>query len=340
VLAGNIKEDAFVDMAKRYLASIPRAVDTKPLSMKDVTELKLQFPTRPVRATVPVNMVEPTSNVQVTFPVQVLSHPDSLRCLRSVDWATTGSVSNGHCFGRSFLYLVPSTSFHWTRIHVGPLCCYYCAELWVSPVLCVLWCGAQPRMNTCQGKPTATHSNPEHLANPQHPMNTWQTPKPTASHEYLANPQQYLATHPPCVQLPVEGRQEEAHWLSAICKLLEHRLTEKLRFQAGSIYSVQVSHFFALEAPSRKGTLRGDVAVQFTCSPGSGTELGAAVLQEVAALQDSGPTEEEVLTALTLERRANELDVESNSWWLGARLSLLSLSLSAVCDCVCVSQRL
>jgi hypothetical protein len=323
VLAGNIKEDAFVDMAKRYLASIPRAVDTKPLSMKDVTELKLQFPTRPVRATVPVNMVEPTSNVQVTFPVQVLSHPDSVRCLRSVDLATTGSVSNGHCFGRSLMYLVPSTSFRWTRIHVGTLCCYYCAELWVSPALCVLWCGAvrcgaQPRMNTCLGKPTAFHSNPEHLAKPQ----------------------QHLATHPPCVQLPVEGRQEEAHWLSAICKLLEHRLTEKLRFQAGSIYSVQVSHFFALEAPSRKGALRGDVAVQFTCSPGSGTELGAAVLQEVAALQDSGPTEEEVLTALTLERRANELDVESNSWWLGARLSLLSLSLSAVCDCVCVSQRL
>lgn len=123
------------------------------------------------------------------------------------------------------------------------------------------------------------------------------------------------------LQLPVEGRQEEAHWLSAICKLLEHRLTEKLRFQAGSIYSVQVSSFFALEAPSRKGPLRGDVAVQFTCSPGSGTELGAMVLQEVAALQDNGPSGDEVANALTLERRAHELDVESNSWWLGVCFS-------------------
>lgn len=123
------------------------------------------------------------------------------------------------------------------------------------------------------------------------------------------------------MQLPVEGRQEEAHWLSAICKLLEHRLTEKLRFQAGSIYSVQVSSFFALEAPSRKGLLRGDVAVQFTCSPGSGRSLGAAVLDEVATLQNLGPSAEEVASALVLERRAHELDVDSNSWWLGVRLS-------------------
>ena len=121
------------------------------------------------------------------------------------------------------------------------------------------------------------------------------------------------------MQVPVEGRQEDMHWLSAICKLLEHRLTEKPRFQAGSIYSVQVTSFFSLEAPSRKGPLRGDVAVQFSCSPGSGTSLGAAVLQEVAALQDIGPTEEEVASALTLERRAHEVDVETNGWWLGVR---------------------
>lgn len=134
------------------------------------------------------------------------------------------------------------------------------------------------------------------------------------------------------MQLPVEDRQEEAHWLSAICKLLEHRLTERLRFQAGSIYSVQVSSFFSLEAPSRKGPLRGDVAVQFTCSPGSGTKLGAAVLQEVAALQDNGPSEEEVANALTLERRSNELDVDSNSWWLGVRLSDLQAFSLLVCS--------
>lgn len=69
---GNIKEEeAFVDMAKRYLASIPRAADSSPMDVENINELELQFPSRPVRATVPVNMVEPTSNVQITFPVQV-----------------------------------------------------------------------------------------------------------------------------------------------------------------------------------------------------------------------------------------------------------------------------
>ena len=55
--AGNMKEEqAFVDMAKRYLASIPRAVDNTPFTTDNITELKLQFPTRPMRATVPVNI--------------------------------------------------------------------------------------------------------------------------------------------------------------------------------------------------------------------------------------------------------------------------------------------
>lgn len=88
--AGNIKEEeAFMDMAKRYLASIPRVVDSSPITVENITELKLQFPSSPVRSTVPVNMVEPTANVQITFPVQVW--PLHLTVARSN--CSTGDVS-------------------------------------------------------------------------------------------------------------------------------------------------------------------------------------------------------------------------------------------------------
>lgn len=70
--AGNMEEEVFMDLAKRYLASIPRVPNSSPIAVDDITQLNLQFPSRPVQSTVAVNMVEPTSNVQITFPVQVL----------------------------------------------------------------------------------------------------------------------------------------------------------------------------------------------------------------------------------------------------------------------------
>eukprot|EP00892_Ulva_mutabilis_P009176 jgi/Ulvmu1/6630/UM003_0268.1 len=189
---GKIEEDVFVDMAQRYLASIPAAPGAAVMRAEEVRGLNIAFPQRPVTARVPVHMMEPRAQVQVAFPVEV----------------------------------------------------------------------------------------------------------------------------------PFNEARVESYWLLAICKLLEHRLTQKLRFEGGAIYSVGVSPFFGHEAPSRRDApIRGDVAVQFSCAPGAQAGLAAAVVAEVALLQERGPSEEEVATALALEQRTHEVDMESNQWWLEMMLA-------------------
>lgn len=42
-------------------------------------------------------------------------------------------------------------------------------------------------------------------------------------------------------------------------------------------------------------------------------------------LQDAGPTEEEVVTALALEQRGREVEEETNQWWLEVRAHMTSM---------------
>lgn len=135
------------------------------------------------------------------------------------------------------------------------------------------------------------------------------------------------------VQVPFKDARMESYWLLAICKLLEHRLTKRLRFEGGAIYSVAVSPFFGHEAPSRRDApIRGDVAVQFSCAPGAQTALARAVVAEVALLQDAGPTQEEVATALALEQRGHEVEIETNEWWLQVRICMTHMCAVVSCD--------
>lgn len=60
----------------------------------------------------------------------------------------------------------------------------------------------------------------------------------------------------------------EEHILLHTCvRVLESRLLKLLRFRFGEIYSVSATSFFGMEAPSRDGPLRGDVAARFSCDP-------------------------------------------------------------------------
>lgn len=87
------------------------------------------------------------------------------------------------------------------------------------------------------------------------------------------------------MQLQRAEQMRDYHWLALIVKLLERKLTARLRFSEGHVYSVDVSLFFAAEAPSRVGPVRGDIAVAFSCSPGKGAALGAVVVETLEALQ-------------------------------------------------------
>ena len=49
---------------------------------------------------------------------------------------------------------------------------------------------------------------------------------------------------------------EDSYRVSFVCRLLETKLMQLLRFKYGEVYSVSVSAFFGAEAPSRVGDLR------------------------------------------------------------------------------------
>mmetsp|Transcript_12208 Transcript_12208/g.26250 ORF Transcript_12208/g.26250 Transcript_12208/m.26250 type:complete len:1102 (+) Transcript_12208:74-3379(+) len=109
--------------------------------------------------------------------------------------------------------------------------------------------------------------------------------------------------------------REELVWLGLGCRLLETRLLQRLRFQYGEIYTVAVSPFFGCEAPSNTGDPRGDVSISFTCDPRNRTKLAEMALEEVQALQEVGPSQEEVDTVVNLERLQYENSQEENNYW-------------------------
>jgi len=105
------------------------------------------------------------------------------------------------------------------------------------------------------------------------------------------------------------------------CRVLETRLLKLLRFRFGDVYSVSVSPYLGLEAPSANLPLRGDCAVSFSCDPDAAWRLVELALDELASLQADGPSAEDCATAVELERRAFELSAAENHYYLERLLS-------------------
>ncbi|KAK9855149.1 hypothetical protein WJX84_012364 [Apatococcus fuscideae] len=108
---------------------------------------------------------------------------------------------------------------------------------------------------------------------------------------------------------------QEMHWLAFTCQLLETKLLQLMRFKFGEVYTVSISPFFGAEAPSRKGSVRGDVSVGFSCDPHNAEHLIELALSELERLQAEGPTDEEIKTILTLEARQHETAIQENAFW-------------------------
>jgi len=118
------------------------------------------------------------------------------------------------------------------------------------------------------------------------------------------------------VELKGPSVMEEVHYTSFICKLLETKIMQVLRFKHGQVYTVAVSAFLGGSKPSRFGNVRGDVAVSFSCDPDVAWKLVDFSLDEVKRLQDQGPTSEDVSTILELEQRTYENGQQENGYWL------------------------
>jgi len=118
------------------------------------------------------------------------------------------------------------------------------------------------------------------------------------------------------VELEGSNVMEEVHFTGFICKLLETKIMQVLRFKHGQVYSVSVSAFLGGSKPSRFGNVRGDVAVSFSCDPDIAWKLVDLALDEVKSLQEEGPTSEDVSTILELEQRTYENGQQENAYWL------------------------
>ncbi|KAJ7536029.1 hypothetical protein O6H91_12G054400 [Diphasiastrum complanatum] len=118
------------------------------------------------------------------------------------------------------------------------------------------------------------------------------------------------------VELKGPNMMEEVHFTGFICKLLETKTMQILRFKHGQVYSVSVSAFLGGSRPSRTGNVRGDVAISFSCDPQSSWKLVDLALQEVRRLQEEGPSQEDISTVLELEQRTHENGQQENGYWL------------------------
>jgi predicted Zn-dependent peptidase len=124
---------------------------------------------------------------------------------------------------------------------------------------------------------------------------------------------------------------ESVLWARLACRVLESRLLKKMRFQFGDVYSVSVSPYYGLEAPSTPPPLRGDCAVSFSCDPSAAWRLVELALEELAVLQADGPAPEDCATAAELDRRAFELNQAENSFWLERMVAGYQARRGALC---------
>jgi len=100
--------------------------------------------------------------------------------------------------------------------------------------------------------------------------------------------------------------------------ILETRLTEELREALGGTYSVNVSASASTQPRDAQ-----QLVIQFGSSPENADTLFAAVQRTIDALRTTGPTAEELSSAIEKQRRQQEVSVRENSYWLSGVLSRL-----------------
>jgi zinc protease len=105
----------------------------------------------------------------------------------------------------------------------------------------------------------------------------------------------------------------EMHRARAAANVLGIRLREILREELGGTYGVSVSYDNSLPM---KGY--GAMSIRFGSSPDNVDKLIKATLDEVARLQKSGPSLDDVNKVKEMERRDLETNARQNSYWMGS----------------------
>ncbi len=82
------------------------------------------------------------------------------------------------------------------------------------------------------------------------------------------------------------GKSVLRHGAYYECKYdLSPLLAQLMRFKFGEVYTVSVSPFFGVAAPSAKDIVSGDIALGFSCDPANSRGLIQAALEEICKLQ-------------------------------------------------------
>ena len=111
---------------------------------------------------------------------------------------------------------------------------------------------------------------------------------------------------------PFQYSAEQRYLLASMGEVLQNRLIEKLREALGGTYSASVSATGGREAPATYSA-----TIRFGSAPERAEELANAVLAEIRALQNEGPTAAEVEKVREAQRRSRELNLKQNAFWLG-----------------------
>jgi zinc protease len=104
---------------------------------------------------------------------------------------------------------------------------------------------------------------------------------------------------------------ESRYLFDAVSQVLERRLTERLREQLGASYAASVNGTL-----NRYPTEHYEIAVGFGSAPDRADELSAAVLDAIRELRESGPTERELHDVAEQQKRAREIGLRQNGYWL------------------------
>lgn len=101
--------------------------------------------------------------------------------------------------------------------------------------------------------------------------------------------------------------------MEGLKELLDIRLREVVREEAGGSYDVGVDVEFARDPDQRYVFYVG-----FGCAPEQVERLSSLVFEEARRLREAGPSEEVVAKVREILRRDHERDLRDNGYWLGS----------------------
>lgn len=104
--------------------------------------------------------------------------------------------------------------------------------------------------------------------------------------------------------------EEEMTNLDALAEILDIKLTEKLREEAGGVYSPSIRSSYQ-KLP--KATY--NLTISFGCSPANAEKLVKISLDEIEKIKTNGPEQLDVEKIIAEEKREVELQVKENGFW-------------------------